>query len=102
MEKTKQSARTRFQRFGSGVFVCRMCSRSTRDTGDNGNVRLCPQCYELAGLINEALDTNRDDPYQSEIHGYQDKLRAEIQAKGGILGKHTACYCAGCANLESE
>ena len=41
---------------GSGCFKCRMCKRNTRDTGDNGSVELCPQCYELAGYENTVLD----------------------------------------------
>lgn len=41
----------------SGVFRCRHCSRSTRDTnGDNGGVRLCEDCYEGSMQENGMLD----------------------------------------------
>ena len=43
---------------GSGVYTCRSCGRKTRATGrgDNENVRLCVECYELAGIENAFLD----------------------------------------------
>ncbi len=46
---------SRFQR-GSGAFDCSNCGRSTRDTGDNGQCRLCPQCFDLAGYENSLVD----------------------------------------------
>ena len=34
-------------RFGEhGCFICSECGKRTRDTGDNGNVKLCPACLE--------------------------------------------------------
>jgi hypothetical protein len=44
-----------FQR-GSAVYKCNVCKRSTRNTGDEGNCRLCAECYELAGIENEISD----------------------------------------------
>lgn len=41
----------------SGAFACRNCQRTTRSTGDNGGVQLCPECYELAGLENQYSDS---------------------------------------------
>ena len=36
----------RFKR-GSAAFKCVHCGRLTRDVnGDNGNVGMCPQCYD--------------------------------------------------------
>ena len=55
--------RSRFKR-GSGAYPCRNCGRGTRDTGDNGDLRLCPQCYDLSGWVNQRSDygplTGRD------------------------------------------
>lgn len=43
---------------GSGRYECRCCKRSTRSTGrgDNENVTLCAQCYDLAGEENHLAD----------------------------------------------
>lgn len=43
---------------GSGVYECRVCHRRTRDDGhgDSVNVRLCTQCYALAGIENMISD----------------------------------------------
>jgi hypothetical protein len=42
---------------GSATFKCDACGRGTRDTGVQslGN-KLCPQCYELAGIENSISD----------------------------------------------
>lgn len=46
-----------FQR-GSGVYTCRVCGHRTRATGrgDNENVELCADCFDLAGLENQVSD----------------------------------------------
>jgi|SRR5580692_2183686 hypothetical protein len=44
---------------GQSVFLCHICGRSTRDTGDNGQCELCPQCYEIAGWDNQFNDDVR-------------------------------------------
>lgn len=51
---------------GSGAYQCRSCSRLTRDTGngDNEQVRLCVECFDLAGTHNSLQDGetfNMDD-----------------------------------------
>lgn len=47
----------RFTR-GTAAYKCRCCSRTTRDTGrgDNDNVGLCAECYDLYGYENMTLD----------------------------------------------
>ncbi len=71
----------RFTR-GSALFTCRCCGRSTRDTGrgDNEGVRLCAECYDLAGEENHMAD-NGGDLYSSP----QEVLRliSVIESKGG-------------------
>ncbi len=43
---------------GSGVFTCRICDHRTRSTGrgDNENVTLCAECYDLAVEENHFSD----------------------------------------------
>lgn len=43
---------------GIGLYKCRSCERSTRDTGhgDNEHLRLCVECFDLSGLENTVLD----------------------------------------------
>ena len=51
--------RTRANRFsaGSGCFTCRLCQYRTRDTGgDNTDLHLCTECFELAGYDNMESD----------------------------------------------
>jgi hypothetical protein len=31
---------------GGGCFTCSDCGKKTRDTGENGSVGLCPECYD--------------------------------------------------------
>lgn len=44
-----------FQRHGRGVYRCTICARATRVV-TQCNDRICPECYELAGLENSILD----------------------------------------------
>ena len=54
----------RFQQ-GSGVFNCRICNKRTRDTGENGDVLLCPDCFEESTLENDHNDCHTEqDPGQ--------------------------------------
>lgn len=55
---------SRFQRF-SAVYACGCCDRATRATGrgDNENVKLCAECFDLAGEVNSLSDTG--DFYES-------------------------------------
>lgn len=48
--------KNRFQR-GSGCFKCLACGRRTRSTGDNGDVQLCPECYEECQMENQIADS---------------------------------------------
>ena len=56
MRRIKMRA-DRFQK-GSGGYICQDCGRRTRSTGrgDNENVELCVDCYEIEGFRNEHLD----------------------------------------------
>lgn len=47
-----------FVKGGGSVYTCRCCNRSTRPTGgDNDGVKLCVECYDLAGEENSVSDT---------------------------------------------
>lgn len=46
---------SKFQR-GASTFICRVCTRRTRDVGDNGSTRTCQDCFDLSGLSNEISD----------------------------------------------
>jgi hypothetical protein len=67
----------RFER-GSGVYKCGSCGRGTRSTGhgDNEHLRLCVQCFELAGMENELTDTG--STHAPTVRGYF----AELAEKG--------------------
>lgn len=68
---------------GTGCYSCRCCGRKTRDDGrgDSVNVRLCSECFELAGLENEIQDGHATD----ETHIRIAQLRIVITNKGGAL-----------------
>jgi hypothetical protein len=70
----------RFAR-GSGVYVCRCCKRSTRATGrgDNDSVRLCVECYELAGEENSLADMGEFYAHPEDVLS----LIAAVEDKGG-------------------
>jgi hypothetical protein len=38
------------------TFICDICGKRTRNTGDNGGVELCPECYD-----NELIENIRSD-----------------------------------------
>jgi hypothetical protein len=67
---------------GMAVYRCRCCQRSTRQTGrgDNEHVRLCSECYDLAGYENMLLDGQQLSGRQvaDVLH-----LRDVISGKGG-------------------
>jgi hypothetical protein len=68
-----KSKGNRFER-GSGVYKCTCCGRNTRSTGrgDNENVQLCSECYELAGHDNELTDTGETS--KETVRAYFEKL----------------------------
>lgn len=63
---------------GSGVYECRCCGRRTRDSHGEGDITLCAQCYELAGLENMMNDGYDADDYTNDARVYF----AELTAKG--------------------
>lgn len=69
----------RFKR-GETTYTCASCKRLTRNTGDNGQCELCPQCFELAGIENAVND---DDSIIDEVRERVERLAAEIRAAGG-------------------
>lgn len=76
-----KSKNSRFQR-GSGVFTCVCCTRKTRATGgDNHDLQLCEECYEMAGIENAILDGNDDTVLLAKFA----ELKAACIAKGGKL-----------------
>jgi hypothetical protein len=72
-------------RFGmGGCFACEVCGRKTRDTGEQAfGSKLCPQCWEVAGIENE----------------WQDSLIDEHEAKERIIALRNVCVAKG-GNLE--
>jgi len=66
---------------GSGCFSCKSCGRQTRDTGDNGELQLCSECYEMAGIENSIADGNATDEEKALWH----QLKAACISKGGTL-----------------
>lgn len=71
-----------FQPF-SGCYLCRCCKRNTRSTGrgDNENVQLCAECFDLGGIENEILDEGSTPEREAEAEA----LRVIIRSKGGIM-----------------
>lgn len=68
-------------RRGSSTFKCDVCTRLTRETGTQSmGSRLCPQCYDLAGLENEVSDGYKTE---AEARSEAKPLIAEIETKGG-------------------
>lgn len=67
-------------RRGSSTYKCNVCGRGTRDVGDNGSCRLCPQCYELAGEENGISDGHYT---LAERKAVIQEFVNEIKAKGG-------------------
>lgn len=60
---------------GSGVYDCRVCGHKTRSTGrgDNENVLLCADCFDLGGEENHLSDTG-------ELYGSAENVLAMIRA----------------------
>ena len=73
---------SRFQR-GSGVYACRSCGRNTRYTGGDGaGVKMCDECYELAGEENSLSDTGA-------LYGSPENVLAMIEAVEAKSGNLT-------------
>jgi hypothetical protein len=72
----------RFQRGGS-VYQCNVCGRRTRNTGDEGSVNLCFECYELAGIENEVSDNGPlEAPGSFTKPAYVVQLLRDLRDKG--------------------
>lgn len=70
----------RFNR-GQTTYHCDVCGRLTRFTGvQSVGSKLCPHCYDLAGIENEISDGHAT---LAERRGVIDELVAAISAKGG-------------------
>lgn len=42
---------------GSGVYICSICGKKTRDTGhEEGSVGICKSCYTEQEEYNQSLD----------------------------------------------
>lgn len=68
---------------GSSTFKCNICGRGTRDTGiQSAGNKICPQCYELAGIENEISDGHCTREERLELIK---QYVVEIQDKGGCV-----------------
>lgn len=78
MTSAKQARHSHFQR-GSGVFACAVCQRQARDTGDNGALGLCTQCFEIAGYENTLSDQGSLSPSEAAVvRGYFNELAQHL------------------------
>jgi hypothetical protein len=69
---------------GTGLYACQNCGRQTRDTGrgDNEGVKLCVQCYELAGYENMLQDGREfSDSDKHTVNEYLRQLSTFIGRK---------------------
>ena len=66
---------------GSGLYKCECCGRNTRSTGrgDNENVKLCAECYDLQGLEN----ARQDGCFETEYESTARMIYASIANLGG-------------------
>jgi hypothetical protein len=86
---TKRNTNSLFKR-GSGVFKCRHCKRSTRDTtGDNGDVELCEDCYEGCMWENGGNDAS-DEAERATCFAKSDAHFQNAVNKGGTIKGYTA------------
>jgi hypothetical protein len=74
-------------RRGSSTFTCDVCKRLTRETGVQSlGSKLCPQCWDLAGIENEISDGNAT---LADRRDEVDQLLKHIESKGGDLSEWT-------------
>lgn len=88
LETKPKAKRTNGFKRGTGVFKCEDCGHNTRETGAQGmGVKLCPDCWELAGYINTLSDYGADsEDFKScadTIKWYAEKIHAKT-------GKYTS------------
>jgi hypothetical protein len=75
----------------SGVFNCRICGRSTRDTnGENGDLRLCEDCFE-GSMYENGWDDNEgyDDLYSEQCRVKMEECYQNAVNKGGKIKGYT-------------
>jgi hypothetical protein len=68
---------------GSGMYQCRCCGRKTRSigNGDNENVRLCVDCFDLAGFENMVSDGEvLTDAHKTDIRNMVAFLKTKADA----------------------
>lgn len=66
---------------GSATFTCDVCGRLTRHTGvQSAGNKLCPQCFDLAGLENGISDGHHT---QADVLETITQLVADIAKHGG-------------------
>ncbi len=72
--------------FGQGgCYDCCECGRKTRSTGDNGNVEMCPECYERCNIENEISDCGETPERLAEVEA----LKQAAIKKGGKFAATT-------------
>lgn len=74
----------RFER-GSAVYKCVSCKRATRNTGDEGQLELCYECFELAGLDNQINDSG--EVPSKETKQYINELADRLRKHGVDMSK---------------
>lgn len=93
----KQARHSQFQR-GSGTYACTSCGHQTRDTGDNGQCKLCPICYELAGIDNYLSDEKNLGSYFDEAARLMNQLAVQV----GSRTKADSCFEAIAVALSGQ
>lgn len=77
-------AHARFTK-GSATFICDCCGHNTRNTGvQSVDSKLCPACWELAGLENALSDDGEERfaaIYADEVNVYFAEIRARSDAE---------------------
>lgn len=88
---------------GNPIFTCQVCGRRARDV-DGTNVRLCHQCYEVAGIENELQDGYAAESWGSEEAALAeiDRLNEEAVAKGGTIEGYPKMKNANAAVAQTE
>jgi hypothetical protein len=71
--------------FRHGTFICGVCDRRTRHTGDNDSGELCAECWELAGCDNTHNDS-ATVPTEKEMAYYESLVAAAVK-KGSNADK---------------
>ena len=89
--------RNTFTRTSGSTYTCDLCGRLTRNTGEQAiGSDLCPQCWDLCGLDNEANDTG--ESLSAGMMKHAEAQLDEIRRKGGDADKvRKFCgYLFGC------